>query len=71
MPEDPRPADQHEPRGVAAWPNAELLQKSLVLRYVTLKQYPRAHEIAERYMELFPGDSFMRGMLEKVEGSKP
>jgi len=58
-------------RGVAAWPYAALLQKSLVLRYITLKQYPLAHAATKRYVELFPEDSFMRDSLNKLEGRTP
>ena len=58
-------------RGVATWPYAALIQKSLILNYITLKEYPRAHEMMKRYVELFPGDTLMRDMLEKVEGDKP
>jgi len=58
-------------RGVAAWPYAAQIQKSLILSYITLKEYARAHEMLKRYVELFPGDTFMRDMLEKVEGGKP
>jgi len=58
-------------RGVADWPYVALLQKSLVLRCITLKQYQRAHELMKRYVELFPEDSFMRDMLAKVEGGRP
>ncbi len=58
-------------QGVAVWPYSARLQKYLVLRYITLKQYPRAHAATKRYVELFPEDSFMRDSLEKVEGAKP
>ena len=55
-------------RGVQAEPFAPELYKSLALRYITLKQYPRAKETMERYVELFPEDDFMRGLLEKARG---
>jgi hypothetical protein len=55
-------------RGVQAEPYAPELYKSLALRYITLKQYPRAKETLERYVELFPEDDFMRGLLEKAQG---
>lgn len=58
-------------RGVAIWPYVPALQKSLALRYITLKQYPRALYVMKHYMELFPGDSFMRGLLNKVEADSP
>lgn len=57
-------------RGVATWPYAAAVQKELILNYVTLKDYPRAHELMKRYVELFPEDTLMRNLLEKVdEGS--
>jgi TolA-binding protein len=55
-------------RGVAVWPNAAQIQKSLIVSYVTVKDYARAQEALKGYVELFPGDTFMRDMLEKVEG---
>lgn len=55
-------------RGVQAEPYAPELYKSLALRYITLRQYPRAKETMERYVELFPEDDFMRGLLEKAAG---
>jgi hypothetical protein len=58
-------------RGVAAWPFSSEIQKALVLRYVTLKQFPQADEVLKRYVALFPEDTFMRSMLAKVEGRNP
>ncbi len=55
-------------RGVQAEPYAPELYKSLALRYITLKQYPRAKETMERYVGLFPEDDFMRGLLNKAQG---
>ena len=54
-------------RGIEASPYAPVLYKSLALEYITLKQYPRAHELIKRHVELFPEDSFMRGLLQKIE----
>jgi hypothetical protein len=58
-------------RAVAVWPYAAQIQKSLIVSYVTVKDYARAQEALKRYVELFPGDTFMRDMLEKVEGYEP
>jgi cytochrome c553 len=58
-------------RGVDAWPHTAILQKSLIFRYITLKQYLRAHEALKRYTGLFPEDAFMLDMLAKVEGRNP
>jgi len=55
-------------RGVQAEPYAPELYKSLALRYITQKAYPRAKETMERYVELFPQDDFMRGLLAKAQG---
>jgi hypothetical protein len=58
-------------RSVTIWPYAALIQRSLLVGYVTPKEYARAHGALKRYVELFPGDTFMRDMLEKVEGYEP
>jgi hypothetical protein len=57
-------------RGVEVSPFAPVLYKSLALEYITLKQYPRAHAVIRRHVELFPEDSFMRGLFEKIEGTR-
>jgi hypothetical protein len=54
-------------RGITLHPYAPVLYKFLALRCITLKWYPRAKAIMKRYVDLFPEDSFMRGLLEKVE----
>jgi hypothetical protein len=54
-------------RGIAVEPYAPALYKSLALRYIALKQYPLAKETMERYVELFPEDDFMRGLLARAE----
>lgn len=56
-------------RGIGVSPFAPVLYKSLALEYINLKQYARAQEVMRRHVELFPEDSFMRGLLEKVEAS--
>ena len=58
-------------QGVAAWPFSADIQKALVFRYVTLKQFPEADEALKRYIALFPEDTFMRGILAKVEARNP
>jgi len=58
-------------QGVAAWPFSADIQKALVLRYVTLKQFPQADEALKRYIALFPEDTFMRGILARVEARNP
>ncbi|MBI3473625.1 MAG: hypothetical protein HY013_19900 [Candidatus Solibacter usitatus] len=54
-------------RGIALAPYASTLYKSLAVRYIALKRYPKAYETMKRYMELFPDDAFMRGMLRRAE----
>ncbi len=54
-------------RGIQMEPYAPSLYKSLALRYITLKQYPRAKETLELHIELFPEDDFVRGLLTQVE----
>jgi len=58
-------------QGVATWPFSPEIQKALVLRYVTLKQFPQAHEAVRQYVALFPEDAFMRGVLARLEGRPP
>jgi hypothetical protein len=57
-------------RGIEVSPYAPVLYKSLALEYITLKQYDRAHEVIRRHVELFPEDSFMRGLLDKIETNR-
>ena len=48
-----------------------MLQKTLVLRYIQLKQYSAAEAAMEHYLETFPQDSFMRDMLARAKSGKP
>jgi hypothetical protein len=41
-------------------------QRTLMVRLIELKQYARARAALEHYVEVFPQDTFMRLMLEKV-----
>jgi len=54
-------------RGISAEPYAPELYKSLALRYISLKNYAQAKQTMQRYVELFPEDDFMRGLLAQVE----
>jgi tetratricopeptide (TPR) repeat protein len=58
-------------KGAAVWPFSQDIQKSLVFRYLTLKQIPQAHEALQHYVALFPEDTFMQGALAKIEGRHP
>jgi len=46
-----------------------VLRKTLVLRLIQLKRYPSAEAAMERYVELFPQDSFMRQMLVRAKSA--
>jgi hypothetical protein len=46
-------------------------RKMLVVRLVDTKQFARAHQALEQYLEIFPQDDFMRQMLARAEGNKP
>jgi hypothetical protein len=45
-----------------------VMQKTLVVRLIQLKEYARAQMALERYLEVFPQDSFMRQMLARAQG---
>ena len=53
-------------RGVDNHPFDTVLLKTLILRYINLKRYPDARQAMERYIGLFPEDSFMRKLLARV-----
>jgi tetratricopeptide (TPR) repeat protein len=53
-------------RGIALFPYEPPLYKALALHYINLKRYPEAKKTLERYVELFPEDDFVRGLLLKV-----
>ena len=45
-------------------------QKMLVVQLIDAKQYARAHEALQQYLEVFPQDDFMRQMLARSERNK-
>ena len=45
-------------------------QKMLVVRLIETKQYAKAHEALQQYLEVFPQDDFMRQMLARSERNK-
>jgi hypothetical protein len=53
-------------KGVDVLPYAPRLHKFLAARYIDLKQYDQAKQAMERYIELFPDDDFVRGLLRNV-----
>jgi hypothetical protein len=46
-------------------------RKMLVVQLIQSKQYAKAHEALEHYLEIFPQDDFMRQMLVRAEGKNP
>lgn len=46
-----------------------VMQKTLIVRLIQLKQYARAQTALEHYLEVFPQDSFMREMLARAQGT--
>ncbi len=54
--------------GVAAWPFSPRLRKMLALRYINLKRFRDASETIHQYVERFPEDDFMRGLLHQIQG---
>ncbi len=53
-------------RGLELAPFAPALRKSLALRYIKLQRYAEARRALAEYVELFPQDDFIRGLLNKV-----
>ena len=49
-------------------PFEPVTRKMLVLHMIQTKQYAKAHEALERYLEIFPQDDFMRQLLARAEG---
>jgi hypothetical protein len=53
-------------RGTELDPYTPVLYKSLALHFINLKRFADARKTLERYVELFPEDDFMRGLLLKA-----
>jgi hypothetical protein len=49
-----------------AYPFNDVLIKTLTLQYIKLKRFAEARQQMQRYVELFPEDRFMRGLLARV-----
>jgi len=45
-----------------------VIQKNLIVRLIQLKQYADAQAALERYLQIFPQDTFMRQMLARAQG---
>jgi hypothetical protein len=63
-----RPADAVAAleRGENVFPFSQIIRKHLILGYIRQKQYLQARQAMDRYMQDFPEDSFMRGLLGQV-----
>jgi Tfp pilus assembly protein PilF len=46
-------------------------RKMLVVRLIETRQYAKAQEALEHYLEVFPQDDFMRAMLARAAGGSP
>ena len=57
-------------KGVDILPYAPRLHKFLAARYIDLKQYDQAKQAMQHYVELFPDDDFVRGLLRNVESAR-
>jgi len=53
-------------KGVDVSPFSPKLLKKLTLNYINLKRYEEAATSMKRYVELFPEDDLMRGLLRQV-----
>jgi tetratricopeptide (TPR) repeat protein len=51
-------------------PLDKTLRKTLILTYIDLKQYNPAKTAMQDYLAVFPEDSFMRGLLRKVDSGR-
>lgn len=52
--------------GIALDPYDPVMRKTLILQYINSRAYAEARQRLEEYVSLFPEDSFMRSMLERV-----
>jgi Flp pilus assembly protein TadD len=43
-------------------------RKMLVVQLIAAKEFKRAHDALQQYIEFFPQDEFMRKMLERADG---
>ena len=53
-------------KGIAMDPYNAVIQKTLILQYITLKAYSEATVLIKSYVETFPEDTFMRNILARV-----
>jgi hypothetical protein len=53
-------------RGEVIFPYSQVIRKHLILSYIRQKQYPKARQAMDRYVQDFPEDSFMRGLVRQI-----
>ncbi|MGB6692108.1 MAG: tetratricopeptide repeat protein [Terracidiphilus sp.] len=51
-------------------PYNPVTRKMLVVRLIDTRQYAKARQALEQYLEIFPQDDFMRRMLARAEGNQ-
>lgn len=59
-------AIQYLKTGITLAPFDPVMRKTLILQYINSKAYAEARQQLEDYVSLFPEDSFMRSMLQRV-----
>ncbi len=60
-------AIEYTKKAVDLAPYDAVMQKTLILQYINIKDYGEARQLMERYIAAFPEDSFMRSLLAKVK----
>ncbi len=55
-------------RASIAFPYSKLVRKRLILSYIQVKDYTKARAALVAYVDDFPEDDFMRGLLKKANG---
>ena len=55
-------------KGTEIDPYSRELRKALILRHINLRKYETARKLMASYLDVFPEDSFMRGLRQKVAG---
>jgi tetratricopeptide (TPR) repeat protein len=53
-------------KGVEKDPYNAVMQKTLILQYISVKSYSHAQALMQQYVVTFPQDSFMRNLLARV-----
>lgn len=55
-------------RAASAFPYSKVVRKRLILSYIQVKDYTKARAALVAYVDDFPEDDFMRGLLKKANG---